>query len=328
MQLKAFRVRKFRNIEDSGEVELLDALNCVVGKNQAGKSALLRALHKFNPHVPASYDMRREWPRGQRTKRNMKQAVCEVRFTLAPEELKKLGEIAGQELSGGDVVVSKDYEGNFEVRFPEDGPFLPSKLHPDSIDAICQDLPEATEPVGEDFRAQAIKCVREAKQYAKDGRIRELTGLVRARHVAALRRRITGKNIDPQRANENQFIRDYKAKLAEVTAKLFTESTKHRQAHDYIVSQLPTFIYMDDYKAFRGRANLEGLKERLNNKRLALSEEDETFLMILELGGLDLGQVDRAGRIRRAGSPPRSPNRSPRRCLDADVQCGRTLGPE
>ena len=77
MQLKAFRVQKFRNIEDSGEIELLDALTCVVGKNQAGKSALLRALHKFNPHLPAPYDMRREWPRGQRTKRNEKQVVCD-----------------------------------------------------------------------------------------------------------------------------------------------------------------------------------------------------------------------------------------------------------
>ena len=90
MQLKSFRVRKFRNIEDSGEVELLDALTCVVGKNQAGKSALLRALHKFNPHRPAPYDMRREWPRGQRTDRNEKQVVCEVHVVLSPEELETL----------------------------------------------------------------------------------------------------------------------------------------------------------------------------------------------------------------------------------------------
>ena len=90
MQLKSFRVRKFRNIEDSGEVELLDALTCVVGKNQAGKSALLRALHKFNPHRPGRYDMRREWPRGQRTVRN--EVVCEVHSALAPEELETLGE--------------------------------------------------------------------------------------------------------------------------------------------------------------------------------------------------------------------------------------------
>ena len=295
MQLKSFRVRKFRNIEDSGEVKLLDALTCVVGKNQAGKSALLRALHKFNPHLPAPYDMRREWPRGQRTKRNKKQAVCEVRFTLSSAELKKLREITGQELSGANVVVTKYYEGNFEVQFPEDSTLFPSALHPNSIDAICQNLPEPTEPVGENFRAEATKCILEAKQYAKDGRFEELTRRVHARHAAALRKQLTEGNIEPHRANENQFIGDYKAKLTKVKAKLVAGRTKHQKAQDYIVSQLPTFIYMDDYKAFQGRADLEGLKERLNNKKLALSEEDETFLMILKLGGLDLDNLIKQG---------------------------------
>ena len=295
MQLKAFRVQKFRNIEDSGEIELLDALTCVVGKNQAGKSALLRALHKFSPHLPTPYDMRREWPRGQRTKRNERQAVCEVRFTLSPEELKKLAEIAGQELSGADVVVTKDYAGNFKIQFPEDPTLFPDAVHPNSIEAICQNLPEPTEPVGENFRAVATKCILEAKRYAKEGRFEELTRRVRARHASALQKQLTKENIEPQRTNENQFIGDYKAKLTKVKAKLVAESTKHRKAQDYIVSQLPTFIYMDDYKAFQGRANLEGLKERLNNKKLALSEEDETFLMILKLGGLDLDELIEQG---------------------------------
>ena len=164
MQLKAFRVQKFRNIEDSGEVELLDALTCVVGKNQAGKSALLRALHKFNPHLPAPYDMRREWPRGQRTARNKEQVVCEVRFKLSPEELKTLGEIAGQELSRPEVIVTRDYAGNFAIQFPKDSPLFPTTLHPDSIDSICQNLPQLTEPVGENFRAEATKCILEARR--------------------------------------------------------------------------------------------------------------------------------------------------------------------
>ena len=296
MQLKTFRVRKFRNIEDSGNIELLDALTCVVGKNQAGKSALLRALHKFNPHLPDPYDMRSEWPRGQRTQRNKKQAVCEVRFTLSPEDVKKLGEIAGEELNNANVVVTKDYEGNFEIDFLKDATFFPSALHPTSIDAICQDLPELTDPVGEDFRAMAIKCTQEATQYAKDGHFEELTSRVRSRHVAALQRRFKKNNIEPQRANESQFIEDYKAKLTKVKARLVAESTKHQKAHDYIVSQLPTFIYMDDYKAFQGRANLEGLKERWHNKKLALSEEDETFLMILKLSGLDLDNLIEQGK--------------------------------
>ena len=299
MQLKAFRVKKYRNIEDSGKVELLDALTCVVGKNQAGKSALLRALHKFHPHFPAPYDMRREWPRGQRTKRNNKQVVCEVRFTLSPEELKKLGEIAGQELSGSDVVVTKDYEGNFEIQSQEHSTLFPGALRPNLIDTICQNLPEPTESVGEHFRAVATKCILEAKRYAKDGRFKELTR-VRARHVAALQKQLTEGNIEPQRANENQFIGDYKAKLTQVKAKLVAEHTKHQKAvekaQDYVLSQLPTFIYMDDYKAFHGRADLEGLKERLTNAKLDLSEEDETFQMILKLGGLDLDELIKQGK--------------------------------
>ena len=295
MQLKAFRVKKFRNIENSGEVELLDALTCVVGKNQAGKSALLRALHKFNPHFPALYNMRREWPRGQRIKRDKKQVVCEVRFTLSPEELEKLGEIAGQELSVANVVVAKDYGGNFEIRFPEDSTLFPGVLPPNLIDAICHTLPEPTEPVGENFRAVVTKCILEVKRYAKEGRFEELTLRVRPRHAAALKKQLTEEDIEPQRANENQFIGNYKAKLTKVKAKLIAERTKHQKAQDYIVSQLPTFIYMDDYKAFQGRANLEGLKERLNNKKLDLSEEDETFLMILKLGGLDLDELIKQG---------------------------------
>ena len=327
MQLKAFRVQKFRNIEDSGEIELLDALTCVVGKNQAGKSALLRALHKFNPHLPAPYDMRREWPRGQRTKRNEKQVVCEVRFTLSPGELKKLGEIAGQELSGAEVVVTKNYAGNFEIQFLEDSTLFPDTLHPNSIDAICQNLPEPTEPVGENFRAVATKCILEAKRYATEGRFKELTQ-VRAKHAKALQRRLTEGDNEPQQTSENQFIAEYKTELKKFQANLIAESTKRQKAQDYIVSQLPTFIYMDDYKAFRGRADLESLKERLNNKKLTLSEEDETLLMILKLSSLDLDELIKQGESARAGSHPRSPSRSPRRCQDADVRRSRTLGPE
>ena len=295
MQLKSFRVQKFRNIEDSGEVELLDPLTCVVGKNQAGKSALLRGLHKFNPHSLSPYDMRHEWPRGQRTKRNENQTVCEVRFTLSAEELKQLSEIAGQELSGEEVVVTRNYGGDFQVQFPEDSTLFPVALEPNLIDAICQNFPPPTEPVSEKFRAAATKCILEAKRYTKDVRFEELKQL-RTRHGATLRRKLTQEDTEFQRTNETQFILEYKEKLTEVNAKLASECTKNQKATDYIVSVLPTFIYMDDYKAFRGRANLEGLKERQDNKKLDLSEEDETFLMILKLGGLDLDKLIEQGK--------------------------------
>ena len=295
MQLKSFRVRKFRNIEDSGEVELLDALTCVVGKNQAGKSALLRALHKFNPHRPAPYDMRREWPRGQRTDRNEKQVVCEVHFVLSPEEVETLTKIAGRELSSAEVVVNKDYAGNFEIQFPKDQTFFPNALHPNSIDSICQNLLGPTEEVGDNFLTVAKQCVQETTQCAREGRFEKLAS-IRDQHVAALRDQFTEGNPEPQYSNEDQFIADYTAKLTEIETTLEEELTQcQKKVHASIISKLPTFIYMDDYKTFRGRADLVGLKERQDNKKLRLSEEDETFLMILQLAGLDLDDLIKQG---------------------------------
>jgi len=93
MNIQSFRIQKFRNIEDSGVIRLLDKLTCIIGKNQAGKTAILRALHKFNPHEAEPYDLRREWPRGQRTFRNPKQIVCEVQFELAEEEITYLSQL-------------------------------------------------------------------------------------------------------------------------------------------------------------------------------------------------------------------------------------------
>lgn len=50
MRLISFHVKTFRNVLDSTEVEVeVDDVTCLVGKNEAGKSAILQALHALNP---------------------------------------------------------------------------------------------------------------------------------------------------------------------------------------------------------------------------------------------------------------------------------------
>src|SRR5438132_3105531 len=204
MKIQGFRVRKYRNIEDSGYVNLLSSLTCIVGKNQSGKTALLKALYKFNPYRADPYDLRREWPRGQRTTRNSNQVVCEVNFKLEEEEKQTLAALTGQALTATEVTVSRNYEGRFEVRFPEQPDFFPDALH-----------------------------------------------------------------------------------------------ASNERAHDYIITRIPTFIYMDDYKRFRGNAHLDTVKQKLaDTKTIPLTEEDETFLMILRLAGLDLDQLVAQGNSR------------------------------
>jgi predicted ATP-dependent endonuclease of OLD family len=48
MKLKSVRITDFRSIRNTGEFEVGN-ITCLVGKNEAGKTAVLQALHRLNP---------------------------------------------------------------------------------------------------------------------------------------------------------------------------------------------------------------------------------------------------------------------------------------
>ena len=60
-----------------------------------------------------------------------------------------------------------------------------------------------------------------------------------------------------------------------------------------VAEWMPAFIYMNDYHAFTGTANLEELQQRKHTN--VLTGEDTTLLAILELSGLDLDQEVQKG---------------------------------
>ncbi len=64
MKLIWARVQNFRSAEDTGKFSL-EHLTCLVGKNEAGKTAVLQALAGINPHpaTPFKYDLERDYPK-------------------------------------------------------------------------------------------------------------------------------------------------------------------------------------------------------------------------------------------------------------------------
>jgi hypothetical protein len=64
MRLKSVRIKNFRCIDDSTEFSI-DDLTCLVGKNEAGKTALLQAIEKINPlgESHQEFDKRKDYPR-------------------------------------------------------------------------------------------------------------------------------------------------------------------------------------------------------------------------------------------------------------------------
>lgn len=94
MKLKTVHVRNFRSIRDSGEFDIEDLKTIFVGPNEAGKSALLRALQQINPPPEiGGFTPLRDYPRGlynDITTRKVKPAetpVVTATFALSPEDI-------------------------------------------------------------------------------------------------------------------------------------------------------------------------------------------------------------------------------------------------
>ena len=117
MLLKSFQVKKFRNVVDSGEIAVEEQVTCLVGKNEAGKSALLEALYLFNPAYDDEFSVEEQYPRWlaakDRRKGNLNEVapVC-VKFELEDHEEEEVVDILGNGvLTSRVITVEKRYDG-------------------------------------------------------------------------------------------------------------------------------------------------------------------------------------------------------------------------
>lgn len=117
MILKSFRVRKFRNVVDSGEITVDEMVTCLVGKNEAGKSGILEALYYFNPSYDETFNVDEHYPRwltvSDRRKGELNEQIpISVTLTLEGEDIEEVENLVGPDvLSGHEFTVSKNYAG-------------------------------------------------------------------------------------------------------------------------------------------------------------------------------------------------------------------------
>lgn len=121
MKLTNVQITNFQSVQDSNEFEI-DDVTCLVGKNEAGKTALLKALYRLNPinKTDEKFNVTDDYPRqtvadyenNVETRKQQPAIVGKATFKIDPKYIKKAKESYEFEFSEDQtltVTLSKGY---------------------------------------------------------------------------------------------------------------------------------------------------------------------------------------------------------------------------
>jgi predicted ATPase len=254
MQLVKVRIQRFQNFMDAQDVDVEPDVTCLVGKNESGKTTILKALHRLKPAngVSRKFNLTTEYPRS-RLARDRRQedleAMCPVRawFKLDNQDraaLKDAGlhvpETASLLLQVGRGYGNGAYVG-LEADFQE--------LLADAAEAADVHEHDLAEITAVSSREVAEQCKALAKRLKDDNEA------ARSKAVATLGREV--------------------GKLSEQVGRLEGEQ------RDAAWNLVPSFFYFSDYDTLPGTCDLEALAEKVSSQS-KLTTRDQTVLALLD----------------------------------------------
>ncbi|HKI76047.1 MAG TPA: AAA family ATPase [Candidatus Bathyarchaeia archaeon] len=292
MKLRSFRVQNYRCIDDSGEAPV-EHIKALVGKNESGKTSILRALHKFNPASPEPYNGLKEFPRRRFHEYEDKATVVELKFSLDPEDRNVLSEIDQRlaEVSGASV--KKDYAGRYAVELLPDiqipSPNLKG-IFPlliqlrgaiDRLDdtvsgregGVRWKLLDALTRVGTGIGEETDLSIASSSREAFVRQVQEIQTLV-------------GKSPDE---GSQKVIGD----IVRLILNTIDWASIDSRINKYIVERLPVFVYFENYAILSGRIHLPSFAERF--RAGLLSPEENTASMLLSFLRLDPEKLVKLG---------------------------------
>ena len=245
-----FQVLNYRNIDDSGWIPL-ERVTAFVGRNESGKTALLKALHKFNPAIEESYNAQREFPRDRFTAEYRDGGdwpVCRVEFELSAEFRKELGE----RLNGAGIprkaILTRYYDGSLEYEYDtevSEDPVDPSELV-NALDVFAKGARRLAAPaqdqeeVTQALRTRLAGWADENKEVA--GKLQDLRTEKGVELLGQVRHK---SNAHAQPASAD-LVEPLQGAVDDLLERAETAPIP-QQLDEAIERELPVFIYFENY---------------------------------------------------------------------------------
>lgn len=288
------RVHNYKVIDDTDWVRVDRRVTALVGKNEAGKTAILRALWKSKNVAGRKFDKLLDYPRDRYSKeRKNTQKVASLEFELTSQEAEAL---AGQFPDGLNV---KPETVTFTTRYKGEEETEVAVTFDDENEARCQirarDSREIIERIANAISDAAgadnpaVKAVTTAlEQVDGDALLWESNAVkgLRAANSAIS----TWVNADPARSDTATADRE---RFDELLA-LAGEGDPSAKARKWVIENMPAFIYFDNYGQLETRIHLPAYIGRRNSQ----DEKTRTQTALFERSNLDPEEIRHLGRQR------------------------------
>ena len=259
MDAQAFRVKKFKCIDDTGWVDIEDVTS-LIGKNQSGKTAFLEAITKLNPvYGSGNYEPYKEYPRDEWTeyKQNHEEnpaVVVEAKFQLSEWDISSIeGRYGEGILDEKTAIVSKNYKNELTWHIDIDESVF--------VETVLSDY-ELPSPTSEKLSgSESIEAL--SKNISEsDSEAEEIDDILTEIH---------GGDIIPSLEIGEGILRQ----------------------------RLPQLLYMGEYHFLNGRISMDRLIRRQNNDDLDEGDEIfQSLLSMSNLEATELRDNDDWERIR------------------------------
>lgn len=282
MLLKTFRIRNFRSVNDSGEIDA-SRITALLGRNESGKSNILRGLHSLNPAEGfEALNPIKDFPRHRKlTDCKDWTPIVDSTWELSESEQAELVAIWPRSSGVTQVTVSRSYQGKTRnVGIPAGViAFDISQIRAEgrkivaAVKAKAAELEEthksALDAAADDFGLK-IALVSTAAKWAE--------GAVPL--LAALRQALATAEVNlPDSQDQIVTSLEDQAELIPI------DETAHQKARNWVVSRLPIFMYLDDYPEIKGHQDIADFLNRKANSTLTLA--DRNFEKLCKVAGLD-----------------------------------------
>lgn len=294
MKLRTVHVKEFKSIWDSNPFTV-ERVACLVGKNEAGKTALLQAIYRLNPLVEndGNFDVTYDYPKSEvenyqqdiESKRRKHTEVISAVFDLEAHELELVNKEYGSgALAQPEVVLAKGYARD------ESKKCVLWVTVPVDEAAIVRNLVDSFNlPVGIKSKALLNATIKKLSDFLVEA------GKQADQAVAAAQ---TAATQIPDEAEKAAALERSKTLAESEQAKALrlrlTELLKHQNFGIHIwrtiLSQFfPKFLYFDEYYQMRGHDNVQALKQRKTENKL--QPPDYPLLGLIELARIDLDSL-------------------------------------